>query len=374
MQTIFLILYILLSSYIIWRATNGFELASDYLGRNMNKGIKGATINAVASSMPEFLATMFFMFYLKNGNGFSGGVGITGGSAIFNILIIPVCIYFFGFWGLKKRKIIINRKVLLRDGITLIVMTLLVTIILHNVKLTFINGLLLVIPYLGYILLLIYSQKKTSRSKAVSYHYKKTDRLKFIDLPLLNIEKLILRNRRITTTNAWMMLVASTLLMIIGTWMLVDGTDKLGNALNIPLVFISVILAAAASSIPDTMISIRDARKGNIEDAFSNALGSNIFNISFALGFPLLLFTLIFSPIQMEEKVIAASTDIWFILLIITILTLVILSIGKYFNLIKTTLLILLYLLFISFIIVEIYKPEINITDTLMEKFHFRWL
>ena len=41
-------------SYLIMKACDVFELATDYLGRNMSEGVKGATLNAVGSSMPEF--------------------------------------------------------------------------------------------------------------------------------------------------------------------------------------------------------------------------------------------------------------------------------------------------------------------------------
>ena len=48
-------------SYLIMKACDVFELATDYLGRNMSEGVKGATLNAVGSSMPEFLTTVFFL-------------------------------------------------------------------------------------------------------------------------------------------------------------------------------------------------------------------------------------------------------------------------------------------------------------------------
>ena len=60
--------------------------------------------------------------------------------------------------------------------------------------------------------------------------------------------------------------------------------------LDIPILFVAVILASAATSVPDTVISVRDAKQGNYNDAISNALGSNIFDICFALGLPLFLF------------------------------------------------------------------------------------
>ena len=68
------IVLMIISCLIIWRSATGFEMASDYLGRKMTHGIKGATINAIASSMPEFLSTFFFLFYLGDVNGFSGGL------------------------------------------------------------------------------------------------------------------------------------------------------------------------------------------------------------------------------------------------------------------------------------------------------------
>ena len=83
------LIYISISCLIIWRSSNGFEIASDFLGRRLPPGIKGATLNAIASSMPEFLTTIFFLFYLGDADGFSGGLGVTSGSALFNLLIIP---------------------------------------------------------------------------------------------------------------------------------------------------------------------------------------------------------------------------------------------------------------------------------------------
>lgn len=83
------IILVVFCSIIIWRSVDGFTVASDYLGRNLSDGVKGATINAIASSMPELFTTMFFLFFLDDIGGFSGGIGTTAGSAIFNAMIIP---------------------------------------------------------------------------------------------------------------------------------------------------------------------------------------------------------------------------------------------------------------------------------------------
>ena len=57
---------IIFSSLIIWKASNGFDDASSFLGRNLTEGVKGATINAISSSMPELLTSIFFLLFLKD--------------------------------------------------------------------------------------------------------------------------------------------------------------------------------------------------------------------------------------------------------------------------------------------------------------------
>ncbi|MBE0676950.1 MAG: sodium:calcium antiporter [Bacteroidales bacterium] len=366
LKIVYPIVVILVSGFIIWRSTNAFELASDYLGRNLSKGIKGATINAISSSMPEFLSTMFFLFYVRDpehsGSGFSGGIGITGGSAIFNILIIPLCVYFAASATLKVKTIPVERKTLLRDGSFLILMTILVAVVLHDDVLKPIHGLLLTTPYFIYITFLFYTHKRTPVSDNSFKYSPLISKSVISDLLMINVERFVLKGRMIRTLTAWKLLLASTMVMMLGTWLLVYGTEMLGSRLNIPLVFVSVVLASAASSIPDTMISIRDARKGNYEDSLSNALGSNIFDISFALGVPLLLYTFLFNQtvqLNVEEK--AASTDIWFILAIITLVTVLLLLSGKSITRFKVLILALLYLIFVSFIVLElIYSIDVT--------------
>ena len=115
-QIIFSLLLIAVSCLIIWRSSDGFELGADFLGRKLPAGIKGATINAIASSMPEFLTTIFFLFYLRDADGFSGGLGVTSGSALFNLLIIPsMAVLMLVYMG-RKEKVILNKKVLHEGG------------------------------------------------------------------------------------------------------------------------------------------------------------------------------------------------------------------------------------------------------------------
>jgi cation:H+ antiporter len=138
--------------------------------------------------------------------------------------------------------------------------------------------------------------------------------------------------------------------MSLGTWILVLGTEMLSELMNIPILFVAVVLSAAASSVPDTVISIKDAKKGNYDDAISNALGSNIFDISFALGLPLLLYTLVFRNIEMDPGIRDLSAELWMFLLLTTVLGAVIFNIGKRLSRIKGIVFLLIYAAFVFYV------------------------
>src|SRR6056297_507137 len=152
------LILIAISGHVIWKSTNSFELAADYLGRKMSRGVKGATINAVASSMPEFLTTMFFVFFVTNEgefvDSFSGGLGVVAGSAIFNILIIPVAVIFFGSIGLRSKNFKLDRKNIRRDGLFLVLSNVVLILIISQQKLDALDGIILILIYLLYLFLL----------------------------------------------------------------------------------------------------------------------------------------------------------------------------------------------------------------------------
>jgi cation:H+ antiporter len=112
-----------------------------------------------------------------------------------------------------------------------------------------------------------------------------------------------------------------------------------------------VVLSAAATSVPDTIISVKDARKGNYDDAVSNALGSNIFDIAFALGLPVFLFTVTQNQnMVLDRQVLSFTQEVWVFLLLATALALLIMITGKYFTRFKAFLLLGIYLLFLLFV------------------------
>jgi len=370
------LLLIAISCLIIGKSATSFTTASNYLGRDLSKGVKGATINAIASSMPELLTTLFFLFYLNDIDGFSGGIGITAGSATFNIMIIPALVFIVVL--MKNKKISISKKTLLRDSIFLFVTEVVFINIISRQTIYWWHGLIFILLYLAYIMYMflpIFGNNsnfpKAQRGITIFYNSDENSSSSLRNLLLLNLDKLIIGKRTITKSSGWWVIIVSTLVMSIGSFLLVQATDWLGkdiyevpllgefHGLGIPLIFVAVILSAAASSLPDTIISVLDAKKGYYDDAISNALGSNIFDISFAIGLPLLFYTLLFNPIEMNPETIRIGSEIWAFLFIITLCAFLIFFIGKHFNRKKIIMLIGFYLLFMIFVIAKSYDLEI---------------
>jgi Ca2+/Na+ antiporter len=346
------IICITLSCVIIWRSSTGFEIASDYLGRKLPPGIKGATLNAIASSMPEFLTTIFFLFYLRDADGFSGGLGVTSGSALFNLLIIPALVSLILFSSEKRNGIVLNKKVLLREGFVLLLSQLIFVAFLFSGELRAKHGVILLLVYLLYMgLLFAITKKKRMADPGFTMSEEQLSSRPLRGMLTLDMTALVLRNRPVTNARAWMLLGLSIGIMTFGTWLLVYGTDLFGEVTHIPLIFVAVVFSAAATSVPDTIISVKDARKGNYDDAISNALGSNIFDIAFALGFPLLLYNLIYGEgIALNPDLLAFTQEVWVFLLLATFLALSIMLIGKRFTRPKAYMMLGIYLVFLLFV------------------------
>lgn len=361
------IILVVISSFIIWRASNGFDHASSFLGRNLTEGVKGATINAISSSIPELLTSIFFLIYLKDSEGFSAGLGTIAGSAVFNAIVIPaLSIIVVIYYGISKT-IEVSKKVILRDSIALITLQIVLIFIIYFQLLNIIGGTILVSLYLIYLIYMIKSMKAKSVTSTNYYNDIQSINVKnrFISFLKLDLSYALIGNEKTTNTRAVILLLTSLLFMGASCLVLVWACELIGEkeyslfgyknlkGLNIPISVVAIIIAAAATSIPDTILSVKDALKGNYNDAISNAIGSNIFDIGFALGFPILVYSILYNPIILSEIVQEFTLEIMTILLILTLITFIILISNKKIGLVSGLLLLGLYFIFISYILLN---------------------
>ena len=357
---------------VIWRAGDGFMTASEYIGRNLSDGVRGATINAVASSMPEVFTSLFFLFVMKDAEGFSGGIGTTAGSAIFNSMVIPAVSVLAVIGIGLTRYVKVSQKVMLRDGLSLLIAELIFIILISGSELNWYHGFLLMMVYVAYIIYMFWSMDRKEREELLEESHISEEDFEdagrkqkpfLLGLITLDLERIFIGKNKINNTNAWFLLVSATLAIAMVCYLLVLACEWIGketyevpylgtfHGLGIPVMFVALILASAASSFPDTIISIKDAQRGQYDDAISNALGSNIFDICFALGFPLMIFTLIYGPIHMPQEMVDLSSELRFLLWLLTALVLIIFILGNRIGKGKAVVLLSLYFMFVLYVI-----------------------
>jgi cation:H+ antiporter len=381
MALLLFIIIIIFASWMIARACDGFEASADYLGRNMTEGTKGATINAIGSSMPELLVTFIYLFFFHDTTGFSGGIGTTAGSAVFNAMIIPALVIISVLWFFAaSTKIQVSKSVLLRDGIFLISAELFLIYAIGEV-LYWYHGLFLMLIYIFYASWMVYRHKMNNGNNCVCVteadeedsdfqqeDSEITNNSRLISFFKIDLENAIIGNKAISNGNASLLLFISTLFIAAACWLLVYSCENIGIALNLHGYFVAVIIAAAASSVPDTILSIKDAKKGNYDDALANALGSNIFDICFALGAPLFLYTIIYNPVIMTPDTVEHIVELRLLLLILTILTFIVFLSSKKMTKLTAGILISMYLAFVLYVAGRAY--DVGLASTIAEKLH----
>jgi cation:H+ antiporter len=308
------------------------------------------------------------LFVLSDRDGFSVGIGTTAGSALFNGMIIPAACIFsvvgFVIAGTKVTSVNVSTKVLLRDGLSLILCEFVLIFLINGKQLHWWQGLILMLMYLAYMIFMLTSMKRGNNEEddgeeGEEDHDTDESTSLFGTLfywisggPILDLERWFVKDHhreqmKDETWNGWGLLLISTGAIGVSCYLLVIACEWLGTGpanlehpsytlfgktftgLGMPAMFVAVIFASMATSVPDTVISIRDARDGDYDDAVATALGTNIFDICFALGFPLFLFTLIHGPIEMSPEIAQQSGELRLLLLALTIVGFLVYYIGR---------------------------------------------
>ena len=328
------IFIIIICSIILWKKCAKFDIASRIIGQNLNSGIRGATINAIASSLPEFFVALFFLFYFSNDiTGFLGTIGTIFGSAIFNILIIPAIVIFIMIYY-RKETAIINKKIIIRDAIPLIISQILLIVSLADKEITLHESFSFIFIYLAYIIYLFNSNK--NKNTATKHN----------------------------TKGAWVRLILNTTYIGIACFFLVQACEWIGRdeytlfsltlyGLKMSPLYVALIFAAAASSVPDALISATDAMKGDVEDSLANPIASNTFDICIALGLPLTLYILFYGPINLNLMENPNSViDIMYYMLFLTLSVIFLLVSFKKYNLFQGVSFVVLYIVFLVLIFI----------------------
>jgi len=312
------ILIILVMSIVIFYFGNIFAKSSSKIGDyfKLPRSVKGATFDAIASSLPELFVALFAVIFFHK---FEVGIGTIAGSALFNLLIIPgICVL------ISPVVFKVSKKVVSREAIFyLVAVFVLLVLLLYFKSWGFGIAIVLLLIYL------VYTKELVSHSRKYRKEHQK-DKKEEIKI-----------FREITIFFITMFFIG------IATYFLTKSTINLSEILKISPIIIAFTITAAATSVPDTVISVVNAKKGDLDDAVSNVFGSNIFDILVGLGLPLLIYNIFVGPVQINFQ----NIEIILGLLGATILVIYFFAEEEKLTKKQGLFLLLLYLVFLAYVI-----------------------
>jgi len=119
------------------------------------------------------------------------------------------------------------------------------------------------------------------------------------------------------TILTWIMLFLSPALIAFGAAWTVNAVIEISNILGFATELIALSAVALGTSLPEVMVTIQAARKGNPEMAVGNVIGSNIFNTLAVMGIPALFGKLII-PAELVTLYIPMFLGATLLLIVIT--------------------------------------------------------
>lgn len=325
---LFQILCLVASCYWIAKVCDPLESAADYIGRNLSGGIKGAIVKAIPSSAPELITTLIFLFYYQDSAGLTAGIATTAGSAVFNSMAIPALCILAAVPFLKRKSLTVTKSIVMRDGLFLLFAEgVLIWILSHGV-LTAAHALVLLGTYAAYTLLLFWWHKRADTPTAdYEDDWRPSSPTRFVSLINFEFRHFVDYGARYNLKTAWAVMVMAVVGLTIGCYILAEAVVGIAGSFGMPTFFAAVVLAAAATSIPDAIISMRDARKGEGDDALANAIGSNIFDVCICVGLPLAIWTYVHGPITLPDS--SGISELRVILLVLTAAAVALFAIPK---------------------------------------------
>lgn len=271
MTFVFVVGGTLFASALLWLSCSRLEESTHRLAQHYGipDAVKGSVLLAVSSSMPE-LVTVLLAFPVHGD--FELGLSAIIGSAIYNILIIPA----FSVYA-RGRPLTANRDLVYREAqfylvsVAVLMLVLSLSVIYYGPEPSVMDDgrrifhgeftrTLAVFPLLLYALYLFIQFEEVKRQR-------------HDNPPQPGIQK----------WKEWGILVGCILLILVGVEILLRVAITLGDILQTPTFLWGMTIVAAATSVPDTFVSVRASVLGRTESSLSNVLGSNVFDLLVAV-------------------------------------------------------------------------------------------
>jgi cation:H+ antiporter len=221
---------------------------------NISEYIIGATLIALGTSLPEMAASITASYNAKPELSISNIVG----SNILNITLV------LGIVLIIAKDVNPRRDFFAKDSSWALFPVVIFTAIILGGEIDRIDGFALLILMFAYILFLIKHDKDTvaiAHSKDELQEIKEFNWLKTI-----------------------VILVIGFIMVVYGADYAVESASKIAKSFGVSDWVVGVVLIALGTSMPELVVSISAALKGKADMAIGNIIGSNMANITVALG------------------------------------------------------------------------------------------
>ncbi len=249
---------------VVWVGSSALERASARLAKHygLPRLIQGAILAAVGSSAPEIASTIIAT--VRYGE-FELGVGVIVGSAVFNILVIPALSALLSEGTLDTgRDVVYKEAQFYMLSVAALFLIFALAVIYYPVEGSNLEGM--ITRPLAVSLLLLYGL----------YVF-----VQYLDVSDADMTAISLPRRSLFVE--WGILLGGVALIIAGVEALVFAAIGLGDAFGTPSFLWGLTVVAAATSLPDALISVAAARIDEPAVSLGNVLGSNVFDLLVAI-------------------------------------------------------------------------------------------
>ena len=225
----------------------------------------GMTIVAMGTSLPECAVSVTAS--LANNN--SLAVSNVIGSNIFNLMV--VCGACALFSPLTIRQDTLKKEF----PLSIICAALMLVLGYIGMTLGHIDGIIFLVLFVGYLLWMIQSAKKAR--VAVLSDPTQSGQIEQAEFVEENIAIL-------PTWKSLVFIIGGMIAIKFGGDFVVDGASSIASRMGLSQTLIGLTIVAMGTSLPELVTSLVAAKKGEVDMALGNVIGSDIFNILFVLG------------------------------------------------------------------------------------------
>ena len=259
------IIFVLVGFYLLIRGADYFVDAISSTATNLKvpKLIISLSIVAFGTSAPE----LFISFQgLLNGNNDVVLANVIGSTIVNTMLII-------GIAAIIRPIKIKNETIKKQLPLHLLIILVFAILLLDNIFNSTVNtisrsdGIILFLIFL-YFIYYIYS------------YYKKSNHLK---------ENLIHEKPKWNLPVSIIISICGLIAISFGSNLAVDNCVAIARYLHISEKLITMVILVVGTSTPELVMAITSARKGEFDIIIGNIIGTNIFNIGFVLGLPIMI-------------------------------------------------------------------------------------